>query len=134
MFVDTSGWAAAFVKRDRHHSQAIALLNAQLATGPVITTNYVLSELTALFLSPLRVPKTKQVQILKDLRNSPTIEVVVIDPILEAAAWRLWETRLDKEWSLVDCASFVVMQQRGLQDALTNDHHFEQAGFTRLLK
>ncbi len=42
--------------------------------------------------------------------------------------------RADKEWSLVDCASFVVMQQRGLTEALTTDRHFEQAGFVRLLK
>ena len=45
-----------------------------------------------------------------------------------------WESRPDKEWSLVDCASFVVMQQRGLTEVLTTDHHFEQAGFVRLLK
>ncbi len=40
----------------------------------------------------------------------------------------------DKDWSLVDCASFVVMKQRGIQEALTSDHHFEQAGFVRLLR
>ncbi len=44
------------------------------------------------------------------------------------------KSRQDKEWSLVDCASFVVMQQRGIFEALTSDHHFEQAGFVRLLK
>jgi len=43
----------------------------------------------------------------------------------------LWT--LQKEWSLVDCASFVAMQQRGIFEALTTDHHFEQAGFVRLL-
>jgi predicted nucleic acid-binding protein len=37
-------------------------------------------------------------------------------------------------WSLVDCASFVVMRQQGIVEALTTDHHFEQAGFVRLLK
>jgi predicted nucleic acid-binding protein len=40
----------------------------------------------------------------------------------------------DKEWGLTDCISFVVMQEQGLTDALTADHHFEQAGFTILLK
>ncbi len=34
----------------------------------------------------------------------------------------------------VDCASFVVMEQRGLTDALTADRHFEQASFVRLLR
>ena len=41
---------------------------------------------------------------------------------------------VDKEWSLTDCTSFVVMQEEGLTDALTTDHHFEQAGFTVLLR
>jgi predicted nucleic acid-binding protein len=41
---------------------------------------------------------------------------------------------MDKEWSLVDCISFVVMTDRKLTDALTGDHHFEQAGFNALLK
>ena len=53
---------------------------------------------------------------------------------VEAAAWNLWQSRPDKEWNLVDCASYVVMQQRGLSEALTIDHHVEQAGFVRLLK
>jgi predicted nucleic acid-binding protein len=41
--------------------------------------------------------------------------------------------RPDKEWSFTDCISFVVMEDKGLTDALTADHHFEQAGFTILL-
>ena len=58
---------------------------------------------------------------------------IPIDEQLDVRAWELLENRLDKTWSLVDCASFVVMEQRGLTDALTTDHHFEQAGFVRLL-
>jgi predicted nucleic acid-binding protein len=46
----------------------------------------------------------------------------------------LYEGRPDKEWSLTDCISFAVMTERGVSDALTNDHHFEQAGFRILLK
>jgi hypothetical protein len=37
--------------------------------------------------------------------------------------------RPDKEWSLTDCISFVAMNERNITDALTSDHHFEQAGF-----
>ena len=47
---------------------------------------------------------------------------------------QLYNARPDKDWSLTDCISFVVMQEHGLTDALTGDHHFEQAGFTALLK
>ena len=48
-------------------------------------------------------------------------------------ALSLFEQRPDKEWSLCDCASFVVMQDLGITDALSTDHHFDQAGFTALL-
>lgn len=44
-----------------------------------------------------------------------------------------YEERPDKAWSLTDCISFLVMSDEGMSEALTGDHHFEQAGFTRLL-
>jgi hypothetical protein len=46
----------------------------------------------------------------------------------------LYESRPDKEWSLTDCISFVVMADHGITEALTGDRHFEQAGFVALLK
>ncbi len=46
----------------------------------------------------------------------------------------LYQRSSDKEWSLTDCISFVVMQREGITEALTGDKHFEQAGFTALLK
>ncbi len=46
----------------------------------------------------------------------------------------MFRRRHDKEWSLVDCMSFVVMQDRRLQESLTTDEHFEQAGFRSLLR
>jgi len=51
-----------------------------------------------------------------------------------SGAARTFFQRPDKEWSLTDCISLVVMNERGITDALTNDHHFEQAGFQILLK
>ena len=81
----------------------------------------------------LRVPRSKSVSYIHSIRAETWIEIVHIDEQLDVRAWELLENRLDKTWSLVDCASFVVMEQRGLTDALTTDHHFEQAGFVRLL-
>jgi predicted nucleic acid-binding protein len=45
----------------------------------------------------------------------------------------LYRERSDKQWSLTDCISFVVMREEGLIEALTADRHFEQAGFRALL-
>jgi hypothetical protein len=54
-------------------------------------------------------------------------------PLLEEGLV-LYESRPDKEWSLTDCISFVVMQKERIAEALTGDRHFEQAGFVALLK
>jgi len=63
------------------------------------------------------------------IKETPRVH---IDQALDAAAWSLLEQYSDKEWSLVDAASFVVMRQLALTDAFTSDHHFTQAGFVRV--
>lgn len=134
-FVDTSGWASWTVDRDSFYDLAGLVVNETLASGgELVTTNWVLAELTALLHSPFRLPKPTRILILDDIRSDPSVRVVVIDPDLEAEAWDLWRTRPDKDWSLVDCASFVVMARLGITEAVTADHHFEQAGFARLLR
>lgn len=135
MFVDTAGWAAIADSRQTYHAQAAARLRqARISGSRLITTNFVLAELTALLTSPIRMSRPKQITFLTAIRSAAWVEVVHIDPARDAAAWKLWEARPDKDWSFVDCASFVVMQERSLMDALTSDHHYEQAGFIRLLK
>jgi uncharacterized protein len=48
-------------------------------------------------------------------------------------AVELFRQRSDKNWSLTDCLSFVVMSELQLTDALSTDRHFSQAGFRALL-
>lgn len=100
----------------------------------LVTTNYVLAELVALLTSPLRTPRLQLVGFVNGIKTSPYVEIVHVDATLDDQAWQFLTARQDKEWSLVDCVSFVLMQQRGMVQVLTNDHHFEQAGFVRLLK
>jgi hypothetical protein len=45
----------------------------------------------------------------------------------------LFTSRADKDWSLTDCLSFIVMGRRNIRQALTADNHFEQAGFHAVL-
>ncbi len=135
VFADTSGWASGFVRTELYHSLAAAFLRQWQADGTlVVTTNYVINEVSALLTSPLRVPRPQQIAILDAIRTASWVEIVHIAPDLDEAAYILFKNRPDKLWSLVDCASFVVMQQRGIVSAFTNDHHFEQAGLARLLK
>lgn len=134
LFVDTSGWGNFLVRDEALHALASGLLRRRKKRkARVITTNYVLTELVALLTSPLRVPRPLRFRMLEELRSAPWIEVIHITPDLDEAAWSLLRARPDKDWSLVDCASFVVMRERGIAEALTTDRHFEQAGFARLL-
>lgn len=69
-----------------------------------------------------------------DLRSDPNIEIVSVDRALFEDAWTLFCSRDDKDWSVTDCMSFVVMQERGISEVATTDRHFTQAGFTNLLE
>lgn len=135
IFVDTSGWGNLIDVSQPYHAIAADLYrNTKQQPSHLITSNYVLSELVALLESPLRIPRTQAIAFLKSLKASPAVEVLHVDLDLDTEAWKLLEARPDKSWSLVDCSSFAIMQQLGISHALTNDHHFEQAGFIRLLK
>src|SRR6185312_2376291 len=69
VFVDTYGWASGFVETERLHTVASALLHRWQQDGTlVVTTNYVLSELVALLTSPIRLPRSHQIQIINALR------------------------------------------------------------------
>ncbi len=99
---------------------------------PLIVTEYVLWETAnALSLPPDR-PKFHA--LLARIRADENIEVIPASADLWAAGLHLHARRADKEWSLTDCISFVVMGQRRIARALSYDHHFEQAGFEVLLR
>ena len=133
VFIDTSGWASFFIEKDPHHVEALRLMiQWQQQNRRIVTTNYVLTELIALFTRE-RVQRSTALDYVETIRSADWIEIVHIDESLDEKAWQLLEKRLDKEWSLIDAASFVVMQERELPEALTADRHFEQAGFVRLL-
>ena len=133
-FIDTSGWASAFDDQQPDHQAAIAAFKQMRKSNfKIITSNYVIAELVSLFHSPLRIPRPQIFKTIDTIKTYPYLEIIYIDPEIDAAAWNLCKTRPDKNWSLVDCTSFVIMQQFDIQQALTTDRHFEQAGFIRLL-
>ena len=135
VFADTSGWANYFVRTEPFHQDAKELMQQWYNDQTrVITTNYILSELVALFISPLRIPRPKQIQAIETIKAVDWIEIIHIDKKLDDKIWQFLKERDDKMWSLVDCSSFVVMKERQLSHGFTTDHHFEQAGFVRLLK
>ena len=135
VFADTAGWAHLLDSSQIHHEKAVSVYRAvQQGQKQLVTTNYVLTELVALFQSPLRLPRARIVQLIGGIKSSRFVRVVHVDESLDAEAWQLLSERLDKNWSLVDCSSFKIMQREGLLEALTTDQHFQQAGFVRMLE
>ncbi|GAP99631.1 type II toxin-antitoxin system VapC family toxin [Leptolyngbya sp. NIES-2104] len=134
LFIDTSGWASIFVPTETHYSIAAEHFRTAIANRTEIITNYVITELVALLNSPHRLPRDRIFNHINIVRQNSYITRIHIDPTVDQAAWELCQNRPGKPWSLVDCSSFIIMQQHNIQSALTTDHHFEQAGFTRLLK
>ena len=135
VFIDTSGWAELFVATESYHQQAKEwFTQARKQNIELVTSNYVVAELVALLNSPLRVPRYQLFQYVDAVKTAFYVNIIYIDAAIETAAWSLLKSRADKTWSLVDATSFIIMQKLGLQEALTTDHHFEQAGFIRLLK
>jgi predicted nucleic acid-binding protein len=135
VFIDTAGWANLFVKTEPYHPQALRIFDQlEREDATLITTNYVLAELIALFHRPLRVPRPVLFHYIDTLKTTPYVHVVYVDQTLDTAGWDLLKARPDKTWSLVDAVSFALMQRRNITTALTTDHHFEQAGFVPLLK
>jgi uncharacterized protein len=74
------------------------------------------------------------IQLLESLETDPSVEVVLLTNGLYKLNANLFKQREDKEWGLVDCISFIVMQDRGISEAPTADTHFQQAGFRALLR
>ena len=135
LFIDTSGWASIIVPTEQHHVIATQhFRQAILTQQSILTSNYIITELVALLQSPLRLPRSAIFAQVDIIRNNALVQQIHLTSELDQAAWELCKQRLDKTWSLVDCSSFILMQQLKIQTALTTDHHFEQAGFIRLLK
>ena len=128
-FADTFFFLALLSTDDQRHEEAI---KTQAAGRPTVTTDFVLLELADHLCDSRN--RALFVRFYAFLAGHRTTEVIPVTGELLRRGRELYAARPDKEWSLTDCTSFVVMTDRKLTDALTGDHHFEQAGFNALLK
>ena len=81
-----------------------------------------------------RIFRQRAVEVAKNLQQYPNVEVVPLSVEQFEAALTMYAQRQDKTWRLIDCASFLIMQQRRITEALAYDEHFRQAGFIPLLR
>jgi predicted nucleic acid-binding protein len=130
VFADTSYYLAVVNPSDPRHE--LALERGDSLLGRIFVTEYVLVELG----NSLAHGSDRLVfaELLEELRGDHSITIVPASEALFQEGVALFISRSDKNWSLVDCTSFVVMKQRRLKEALTTDRHFVQAGFHALLR
>ena len=133
VFLDTSYAIALSAVNDEHHKRAIKLAEQLEANATrLITTRAIMLEIGNA-LAKARYRKAA-IELLNALENDPKVEIIPISEDLCMRAFQLYQSRLDKEWGLIDCLSFIVMADQGLTEALTTDDHFRQAGFRALLQ
>jgi uncharacterized protein len=129
LFVDSFLFFAILNPKDAAHTKAIDF--SRQHTAPLVTTTWVLTEVADGLSHSANREALKR--LIAGFRAVTVNEIVVTTDELFDQGVDLYDQRRDKQWSLTDCISFMVMKQRGIQDALTGDHHYEQAGFTALL-
>jgi predicted nucleic acid-binding protein len=129
IFADTHFYVALLSRRDKRHMLARNWASKQ--QSPMMTTEFVLLEV-ANFCRSAR-DRQRFSAFAEALKTNPLTTIIPCDSIWFQRGLDRFASRLDKEWSLTDCISFVVMEENGLTEALTEDHHFVQAGFTILL-
>jgi hypothetical protein len=132
VFLDTNGWVALLNARDALHATAARLWRSLGRQGySILVTDWVVAETgNSLARTAGRSGFTQAVE---RIRKSSRTRLVFVTPALFERALATYASRPDKTWGLVDCASFVVMQDQGVTEAFTTDRHFEQAGFKPLL-
>lgn len=133
VFADACYWIALLNPKDQLHEVA-RQVSRELGPFRIVTSQMVLAELLN-GLSGFGDEKRKvAAQTVKSLENNPNVEIVPQTNLQFQSAVERYATRQDKEWGVTDCASFLLMKEKCMSEALTADHHFKQAGFTILLE
>lgn len=130
VFADTSFYVALLNPEDVAHANALHVGHS--IKRPVLLSDFILLELGNALSRGTHRPLFSRLA--DHLRRQPNVRIIRASRELLDRGLEFFARRPDKEWSLTDCTSFVVMRDEGLTDALTTDHHFEQAGFRVLLR
>lgn len=133
VFADTGYWIALFNPRDQLHAKAVTA--SQVLQGrQIVTSQMVLTEFLNHYAALGQPFRQRAVQVVRSFQSNVDVEIVPQTDGQFAAALTLYAQRPDKEWGITDCASFLIMQERGIVEALAHDDHFQQAGFIPLLR
>jgi len=133
VFLDTAFVIALASPADKYHEKAKRLSRQIERDGvSLITTRAVLIEIGDAMAEERR--RNAGTVILEALEDDGNLAIIQNSEELYRRAFALYKSRLDKEWGMTDCVSFVVMNNEKINEALTTDTHFQQAGFVALMR
>ena len=133
LFADAGYWIALLHPGDRLHERARAV-TAGLGPATIVTTQMALTEALNHLAGRGAERRGVAVRMVQELAARPDVDVIPQTDSQFRAAVERYAERPDQRWSLTDCASFLVMEDRGISEALAYDRDFEQAGFSALLR
>ena len=131
VFVDTGPWIALVDARDQWHEPAVKMMNRLRAEQQLlVTSNLVLMEVYMGLVG--RIQRSAIARLRASIHASSLTHLERVDSLTEELAWDVFMRYDDKDLSLIDCTSFVIMEQLGLTQAFTFDRHFAQVGIQTL--
>ena len=133
VFADTGYWVAMLLPSDRLSERASRVV-VSLGEITIVTTQMVLIEVFAHMSRRGADARLDAMRLWRDIDEDPKVEIIHQTDAQFRAAAELYAARPDQRWSLVDCASFLIMEERDITHALAYDRDFEQAGFVALLR
>jgi uncharacterized protein len=132
-YVDTGYWIAILSALDQWHSRAVAVSKRFAASDRFYTSDFVLLELMNFFSASGPLHRSNVCTMVDWIQTNSNHIVLPISQQHFLDSRRMYKRHADKEWSLTDCSSFLLMKEFGIEDVLTFDRHFNQAGFRTLL-
>lgn len=133
VFADTGYWTAILNSDDGLHQTAITV-TASMVSLRIVTSEMVFTEVLNSFSRQGAYLRQNAITLIERTIRQSNVEVALQTSELFHQALNLYQQRPDQSWSLTDCASFCLMQQQKILEALTYDKHCEQAGFIALLR
>ena len=130
VFVDTGGWIAMAVKRDRYHKEAATYYRKLSKTKVrLVTSNYVLSETYTRIRYDDGHAKAMQFNaLIQEAIKAGRLNLEWITHVLHKEAWNIFEKYEGQDFSFVDCTSFATAKRLGVKEVFGFDDHFKTMG------
>jgi uncharacterized protein len=132
VFADTHYWIAIINPHDQWHRRAVTV-SQSLGTVQLVTTDDVLVEVLNFFAGYGALMRSNAAQAMHSILQNANVETLSVERDDFSSGLTLYESRLDKGYSLTDCTAMNAMRAKGIIQVLSRDRHFAQEGFTILL-